>query len=206
MPSRFHRARQRRAERVASESSERLNLVPLVDILTSIVFYALLTAATAGASLLAFDIGSPRGAARNDSSGGEPEHPSSPPITLTVHNDRTAISRGGERAGILLSQPAGLDRAALDRLEGALAGLHRGADAVPAGTPAVVVPGDDVSYERVVGVLERLRRAEFREMSLGMVARTTPASCELRAATCLLGTPGASRGRQVAGRSSQSLS
>ena len=171
MPSRFHRARQRRVERAASESSsERLNLVPLVDILTSIVFYALLTVATAGgASLVAFDVSRAPDAARLGSAGADSASPA--PITVTVYNDRTVIQRGAGDAGLLLAQPAGLDRAALERLEATLSALHRGADALPAGTAAVVIPADDVSYERVVGVLERLRRADFRDVSLGMVAR-----------------------------------
>jgi biopolymer transport protein ExbD len=172
VPSRFHRARQRRVERAASESSsERLNLVPLVDILTSIVFYALLTVATAGgASLLSFDVSRAPDAAQVESAGADSASPA--PITVTVYNDRTVIQRGAGDAGLLLlAQPAGLDRAALERLEATLAALHRGADALPAGTAAVVIPADDVSYERVVGVLERLRRADFRDVSLGMVAR-----------------------------------
>ena len=170
MPSRFHRTRQRRAERAAGESSERLNLVPLVDILTSIVFYALLAATTAGGTLLAFDL-SPSVAALAGAGAGAAAEAPPPPITVMVRHDRTVIRRGTDGAEIVLAQPAGLDRAALDQLGTALNGLRRGPGAVAVGTPAVVVPGDDVSYERVVGVLERLRQAEFRQVSLGMVAR-----------------------------------
>jgi biopolymer transport protein ExbD len=38
-----HRARQRRLERASFTAQGNINLVPLVDILTSIVFFSLLT-------------------------------------------------------------------------------------------------------------------------------------------------------------------
>ena len=43
MGSRFHASRMRRAERHAAAGHGSINLVPLIDILTSIVFFSLLT-------------------------------------------------------------------------------------------------------------------------------------------------------------------
>src|SRR5579871_5605862 len=53
----FHRTRLRRQERKAAVGHGGLNLVPLVDILTSIVFFSLLTyAGSALAALTSFDL------------------------------------------------------------------------------------------------------------------------------------------------------
>jgi len=43
MASLFHRSKLRRAERASATWSGNINLVPLVDTLTSIVFFSLLT-------------------------------------------------------------------------------------------------------------------------------------------------------------------
>ena len=57
MASVFHRSKQRRAERAPVMASGNINLVPLVDILTSIVFFSLLTYQGATmAALTAFDL------------------------------------------------------------------------------------------------------------------------------------------------------
>src|SRR5579872_7063499 len=58
--SRFHKVRQRRAEREPLTAHGRINLVPLVDILTSIVFFSLLTYTGAVmTNLTAFDLALP---------------------------------------------------------------------------------------------------------------------------------------------------
>src|SRR5919199_458293 len=57
MASRFHKSRLRRAERGEIVGHVNLNLVSLVDILTSIVFFSLLTyTGVALAALTAFDL------------------------------------------------------------------------------------------------------------------------------------------------------
>src|SRR5919206_2710390 len=58
--SRFHRATSRRAERENITGHGHINLVPLVDILTSIVFFSLLTYTGAVmTNLTAFDLALP---------------------------------------------------------------------------------------------------------------------------------------------------
>ena len=57
MASIFHQSKQRRAERAPVTHGGGINLVPLVDILTSIVFFSLLTYQGATmAALTAFDL------------------------------------------------------------------------------------------------------------------------------------------------------
>src|SRR5438309_11722821 len=60
MASRFHRLRARQQEREPLTAHGRINLVPLVDILTSIVFFSLLTYTVAVmTNLTAFDLALP---------------------------------------------------------------------------------------------------------------------------------------------------
>src|SRR5215467_5763887 len=60
MPSRFHKLRARKQEREPLTAHGRINLVPLVDILTSIVFFSLLTYTGAVmTNLTAFDLALP---------------------------------------------------------------------------------------------------------------------------------------------------
>src|SRR5688572_18276105 len=60
MTSTYLRAKQRRAERAPLTSAGNLNLVPLVDILTSVVFFGLLTyQGVAMAALTAYDLSLP---------------------------------------------------------------------------------------------------------------------------------------------------
>src|SRR5215210_957227 len=60
MASLFHRSKQRRAERAPLTAHGSINLVPLVDILTSIVFFSLLTyTGEAMAALTSFDLSLP---------------------------------------------------------------------------------------------------------------------------------------------------
>ena len=60
MASRFHKLRARQQEREPLTAHGRINLVPLVDILTSIVFFSLLTYTGAVmTNLTAFDLALP---------------------------------------------------------------------------------------------------------------------------------------------------
>src|ERR671921_1025966 len=60
MASLAHRSKQRRAERAPLTAHGSINLVPLVDILTSIVFFSLLTySGEAMAALTAYDLSLP---------------------------------------------------------------------------------------------------------------------------------------------------
>lgn len=167
MASLFHRSKQRRAERAPTTAAGNINLIPLVDILTSIVFFSLLTyTGAAMAALTAFDLVLP------------PVVITSPDqlknltedkvlnlmVGVRIYQDRVQVEHSEG-----LSQPiAGTDAAALDRLEALMKQVRTD---FPQNRDVTIVPNDDVSYERVVQVLERLKLAGFTGLSLSNRAR-----------------------------------
>ena len=144
-----------------------INLIPLVDILTSIVFFSLLTYTGAAlAALTAFDL-------------------VLPPVVITtpeelknltekdvinllvgvrIYNDRVQV----EHSEGLNQQIAGTDSAALNRFEALMEQVRTD---FPANKDVTIVPNDDVSYERVVQILERLKLAGYTGLSLSNRAR-----------------------------------
>jgi biopolymer transport protein ExbD len=145
-----------------------LNLIPLVDILTSIVFFSLLTYTGAALmALTAFDL-------------------VLPPVVITtpeqlqqiksekdvinllvgvrIYTDRVQV----EHSEGLNQQIAGTDDGALDRFEALLRQVRTD---FPQNQDVTVVPNDEVSYERVVQILERLKLAGFSGLSLSNRAR-----------------------------------
>lgn len=170
MASLFKRSKQRRAERAPTTSGGSLNLVPLVDILTSIVFFSLLTyTGAAMAALTAFDlvlppvvITSPE-QARSRS----PQELLNMLVAVRVFSDRVQV----EHSEGLNQQIAGTDDAALDRLQALMTQIREEWFARTQNRDVTIVPNDDVSYERVVQVLERLRMAGFTGLSLSNRAR-----------------------------------
>jgi biopolymer transport protein ExbD len=168
MSSLFHKSKQRRAERAPMTRGGNINLIPLVDILTSIVFFSLLTyTGAAMAALTAFDlvlppvvITSPEEAARIRSE----QEVINLLVGVRIYSDRVQVEHSEG-----LNQPiAGTDDAALDRFEGLMRQVRTD---FPQNRDVTIVPNDDVSYERVVQVLERLRLAGFTGLSLSNRAR-----------------------------------
>jgi biopolymer transport protein ExbD len=168
MASLFHRSKQRRAERAPMTAHGSLNLIPLVDILTSIVFFSLLTyTGAAMAALTAFDlvlppvvITSPEEAARIRSE----QEVINLLVGVRIYPDRIQVEHSEG-----LNQPiAGTDAGALDRFEALMKQVRTD---FPQNRDVTVVPNDDVSYERVVQVLERLKLAGFTGLSLSNRAR-----------------------------------
>src|SRR5688572_24462389 len=167
MASLFHRSKQRRAERAPMTAHGNLNLIPLVDILTSIVFFSLLTYTGAAlAALTAFDLVLP------------PVVITSPDqlrnlterdvlnlmVGVRIYQDRVQVEHSEG-----LNQPiAGSDAAALDRFETLMKQVRTD---FPQNRDVTVVPNDDVNYERVVQVLERLKLSGFTGLSLSNRAR-----------------------------------
>jgi biopolymer transport protein ExbD len=168
MASLFHRSRQRRAERAPMTSSGNINLIPLIDILTSIVFFSLLTyTGAAMMALTAFDlvlppvvITTPEELARIKSE----KEVINLLVGVRIYTDRVQV----EHSEGLNQQIAGTDDGALDRFEGLMKQVQ--AD-FPQNRDVTIVPNDDVSYERVVQVLERLKLAGFTGLSLSNRAR-----------------------------------
>lgn len=141
-----------------------LNLVPLIDVLTSIVFFGLLTysGTKALATLTAFDLAmAPAPAAGLGASGVQPA-----PISLILRVDRTGVSIA--RAGGTDEQRfEGFSDDALRRLNQAVAEYGRGLpnDAVS------VIPADDLSYDDLIRVLDQVRMAGQSRIALGVRPR-----------------------------------
>ena len=149
-------------------SSGNINLIPLIDILTSIVFFSLLTyTGAAMMALTAFDlvlppvvITTPEELARIKSE----KEVINLLVGVRIYTDRVQV----EHSEGLNQQIAGTDDGALDRFEALMKQVQ--AD-FPQNRDVTIVPNDDVSYERVVQVLERLKLAGFTGLSLSNRAR-----------------------------------
>lgn len=172
----FHRTRLRRAERgtgMGGHEGGHLNLVPLVDILTSIVFFSLLTyTGTAMAALTSFDLVLP------------PVVVTSPDqvkqlkkeddilnllLAVRVSNERLEIEHSAE--GGFHTRIDSLNTKSLDSLQALMTDIRA---RYPQNRDVVVIPSDNVAYDDIVRVLERLKRARFSGISLGTKARATP--------------------------------
>jgi biopolymer transport protein ExbD len=172
MPStRFHRAKIRRAERATSTLGHgSINLVPLVDVLTSIVFFALVTYQGLLAELTSFDLALPPLVVTAQTF---PSDKASKELNLLlavrVQTDKMLVEHSA--AGGFRREIAGLGPAALDTLQSLMADIHQ---QYPQNNDVLVIPSDDVQYDDVVHVLERLKMAQYPNVALGTRARATP--------------------------------
>lgn len=171
MASRFHRAKQRRAEREPITSHGHINLVPLVDILTSIVFFSLLT--YTGAMMLnltAFDLALPPVVVTAEQARANAGQRDTLTLLLAVkiQDGRLRVEHSGGAGEPFLLEIAGTTGAALDTLQTVLAGIRR---QYPENADILVVPDDGVPYDDVVHVLERVKLARFAGISLANRAR-----------------------------------
>ena len=166
----FHRTRLRRQERKSAVGHGGLNLVPLVDILTSIVFFSLLTyAGTALAALTSFDLTLPPTVINN------PEEAKKIKSEKDVLNLLLVVRLTEEKIEIEHSAAGGFHKA-IEGVEGsALDDFEKQMSAIRAEYPqnhdVLVLPADGMNYEVIVHVLERLKRAHFSGISLGTRAR-----------------------------------
>ncbi|MBK5188774.1 MAG: biopolymer transporter ExbD [Gemmatimonadaceae bacterium] len=170
MDSVFHRAKQRRAERAPVMASGNINLVPLVDILTAIVFFSLLTYQGATmAALTSFDLSLPPVVVNT------PEQLSRIKsekdvlnllLAVRVDNDKLTVEHSEEGGFHQVIQ--GLDKPSLDQLEALMTSIR---NKYPQNADVTVIPADEVSYANVVHVLERLKLSHFTGISLTTKAR-----------------------------------
>jgi biopolymer transport protein ExbD len=169
MPSLAHRSKVRRAERAVILRHGNINLVPLVDILTSIVFFSLLT--YTGEQLMrltAYDL-------------------LLPPTVITAPDTRTRGLPDDQLLNLLLAVRVQPDKFIVEHSEenGFRQEIPRGPQALDQlqqvmtqirtkysqNRDVTVVPADEVVYDDIVHVLERLRMANFSGISLANRAR-----------------------------------
>lgn len=169
--SRFHKSRQRRAERAPLTASGSINLVPLVDILTSIVFFSLATYTGAAlAALTAFDLSLPPTVVTGEQARNRaPEQTLNLLLAVRIQGNKLRVEHGGN-ANPFVREINGLGEESMAELRSTLEGIRR---QFPDNADVLVVPDDAVSYDDVIRVLEQARMAEFTGLSLGSRARAT---------------------------------
>jgi biopolymer transport protein ExbD len=172
--SRFHRAKIRRAERALSSLGHGgINLVPLIDVLTSIVFFSLASYQGILAELTSFDL-------------------ALPPVVVTAEQLQTPVPEKQElnlllavrvqTDGMLIEHSAeggfrrqipGLGQVSLDTLQAVMTSIH---EQYPQNNDVLVIPADAVSYDDVIHILERLKIAQYPNVALGTRSRAAPVS------------------------------
>ncbi len=147
--------------------------MPLIDVLTSIVFFSLLTyQGETLAALTAFDL-------------------SLPPVVVTAEEAR---ARNADQSlnlllavrvasgGLIIEHTAeggfhreihGLTPLALDSLQGVMTDIRT---RYPQNDDVLVVPSDDLSYDDLIHVLDRIKLARFGSVALGTHARVASAA------------------------------
>jgi biopolymer transport protein ExbD len=171
--SRFHKAKQRRAEMAPVMRHTSINLVPLVDILTSVVFFSLLTYTGAVmANLTAFDLSLPPVVvtAETKTNSGQRD-------TLTlllavkIQENKLRVEHSGGLGGQpFMQEIAGTSGQSLDQLQTLLAQVKQ---EFPDNNDILIVPDDNVAYDDIVHVLERVKLARFNGISLANRERAT---------------------------------
>ena len=151
-------------------ASGNINLVPLVDILTSIVFFSLLTYQGATmAALTSFDLSLPPVVVST------PEQLSRIKsekdvlnllLAVRVDNDKLTVEHSEEGGFHQVIQ--GLNAQSLDQLQTLMSGIRT---KYPQNADVTVIPADEVSYANIVHVLERLKLSHFTGISLTTKAR-----------------------------------
>ncbi len=171
MASRFHKFRARQLEREPLTAHGRINLVPLVDILTAIVFFSLLTYTGAVmTNLTAFDLALPPVVvtAETNTSGAQKDT-TTLILAVGVKQGGLRVEHSNGGAAPFAQNIAGLTTASLDTLEATLKGIKQ---QFPDNDAVMVVPDDDVAYDDIVHVLERVKLANYPKISLSSAARS----------------------------------
>lgn len=171
MASVYLRSKQRRAERASLTDAGNLNLVPLVDILTSVVFFSLLTYQGAAlAALTSYDLSLPPVVITADEASSAAQQREALNLLLAVRVDRQKLLVEHSGQGGFRKEIAGVQGAALDTLQSVMTEIRR---RYPQNADVLVVPADDVPYDDLIHVLERLRVASYAGISLGNRTRST---------------------------------
>ena len=170
MASVYLRSKQRRAERASLTDAGNLNLVPLVDILTSVVFFSLLTYQGAAlAALTSYELSLPPVViTAQQATANAPQNALNLLLAVRVDRDKMLVEHTGE--GGFRKEIGGVQGASLDTLQVVMTEIRR---QFPQNADVLVVPADDVAYDDLIHVLERLRVAAYSGISLGNRTRAT---------------------------------
>jgi biopolymer transport protein ExbD len=167
----YLRSKQRRAERASLTDAGNLNLVPLVDILTSVVFFSLLTYQGAAlAALTSYDLSLPPVVITAEQASSAAQQREALNLLLAVRVERTKLLVEHSGQGGFRKEIAGVQGASLDTLQSVMTEIRR---RYPQNADVLVVPADDVQYDDLIHVLERLRVASYSGISLGNRTRST---------------------------------
>jgi biopolymer transport protein ExbD len=167
----YLRSKQRRAERASLTDAGHLNLVPLVDILTSVVFFSLLTYQGAAlAALTSYDLALPPVVITAQQAAASTQQRDALNLLLAVRVDHDKLLVEHSGAGGFRKEIAGVKGASLDTLQAVMADIRK---RYPQNADVLVVPADDVAYDDLIHVLERLRLASYSGISLGNRTRAT---------------------------------
>ena len=171
MASIYLRSKQRRLERASLTDAGNLNLVPLIDVLTAVVFFSLLTYQGAAlAALTAYDLSLPPVVitAQQASSAAQQNEALNLLLAVRVDRDKMLVEHTGD--GGFRREIVGVQGTALDTLQSVMTDIRR---LYPQNADVLVVPADDVAYDDLIHVLERLRVAAYSGISLGNRMRAT---------------------------------
>ena len=171
MASVYLRSKQRRAERAPLTNAGNINLVPLVDILTSVVFFSLLTYQGAAlAALTSFDLALPPVVitAQQAAASAQQRDALNLLLAVRVEHDKLLVEHTGQ--GGFRKEIPGVQGASLDSLQSIMTEIRK---QYPQNADVLVVPADDVAYDDLIHVLERLRIASYSGISLGNRTRAT---------------------------------
>ena len=167
--STFHKAKQRRTERTTAHGHGNINLIPLVDILTSIVFFSLLTYTGATmANLTAYDLTLPPVVV----TGEQPKSIADKDIlklllAVKIKENNTLQVEHSEENGFK-KVIDGYRGASLDSLEAIMGAIKQ---KYPQNADVSVIPDDGIQYDDVIKVLERLKKLQFTGIALASRAR-----------------------------------
>ena len=145
--------------------------MPLIDVLTSIVFFSLASYQGLLAELTSFDLALPPMiiTAQQPLPSSSEKDQLNLLLAVRLQTDRMVVEHSAE--GGYHREIVGLGGAALDTLQHVMEGIHR---QYPQNNDVLVVPADDVSYDDVVHVLERLKVAQYPSVALGTRSRVAP--------------------------------
>jgi biopolymer transport protein ExbD len=142
-----------------------LNLIPLVDILTAIVFFSLLSAVGLRSALASFDLA--QASTTSDAATSSRSFPASGP-DLVVRVDRSRFVVRYWAGETVISRSNTTLEASLGVLHRTVVDLTR---ELGRRAHVTVVPSDDVLYDDLIGVLDQVHRVEPASISFGTRTR-----------------------------------